>query len=125
MVDARWIQASLSHVPSSSPARSATIPHVPYDSPRPVAPFDTMTSMVAIRRPISPQAAARYQERWAIARERLNEELRATSMETKLRQLASLMQSAREMGWSRPLDEEDDAVRAKWMALRRATLGKP
>ena len=45
-------------------------------------------------------------------------------METKLRQLASLMQSAREMGWSRPLDEEDDAVRAKWMALRRAKLGK-
>ena len=83
-----------------------------------------MTSMVAIRRPISPQAAARYQERWAIARERLNEELRATSMETKLRQLASLMQFAREMGWSQALAEEDDAVRARWMALRRAKLGK-
>ena len=45
-------------------------------------------------------------------------------METKLRQLASLMQSAREMGWSQSLDEEDDAVRARWIALRRATLGK-
>ena len=84
-----------------------------------------MTNMVATRQPISPQDAARYQERWAIVRERLNEELRGTSMETKLRQLASLMQSAREMGWSQSLDEENDAVRARWMALRRATLGKP
>ena len=91
--------------------------------PRTVAPFDTMTSMVASRQPISPQAAARYRERWAIARKRLNEELRATSMEAKLRQLVNLMQSAREMGWSRSLDEEDDAVRARWMALRRARLG--
>ena len=83
-----------------------------------------MMAVVASRQPISPQAAARYRERWAIARERLNEELRATSMETKLRQLANLMQSAREMGWSQSLDDEDDAVRARWMALRRAMLGK-
>ncbi|MDD9982422.1 MAG: hypothetical protein OXU81_13885 [Gammaproteobacteria bacterium] len=83
-----------------------------------------MTNMVAIRQPISAPDAARYQERWTIARERLNEELRATSMETKLRQLANLMQSAREMGWSQSLDEEDDAVRARWMALRRTKLGK-
>ena len=98
--------------------------HDPHDSPRPVAPFDTMMSMVASRQPISPQAATRYRERWTIARERLDEKLRATSTETKLRQLANLMQSAREMGWSQSLDEEDDAVRARWMALRRATLGK-
>ena len=100
------------------------IPYDPHDSPRPAAPFDTMTSMVATRQPISPQAATRYRARWAIVRERLNEEFRATSMETKLRQLANLMQSAREMGWSQSLDEEDDAVRARWMALRRAKLGK-
>ncbi len=80
--------------------------------------------MVAPPQPISPQAAARYRERWAITRERLDEELRATSMDTKLHQLATLMQSAREMGWSRSLDEEDDMVRAKWMALRRAKLGR-
>ena len=97
--------------------------HDPQGSPRTVAPFDTMTSMVATRQPISPQAAARYRERWAIARERLNEELRATSMEAKLRQLVNLMQSADEMGWSQSLDEEDDAVRARWMALRRAGFG--
>ena len=94
------------------------------DLPRTVAAFDTMTPMIATRQPISPQAAARYQERWSIASKRLNEELRATSMETKLRQLAKLMQSAREMGWSQSLDEEDDAVRAMWMAIRRTRLGK-
>ena len=93
-------------------------------APRTVAPSDTMTSMVATRQPISPQAAARYQERWEIARKRLNEELRATSMEAKLRQLVNLMQSADEMGWSQSLDEEDDAVRERWMALRRAKPGK-
>ena len=83
-----------------------------------------MTSMVATRQPISPQDAARYQERWAIARERLNEERRATSMETRLRQVAGLMRFAREMEWSQSLDEEDDAVRARWMALRRAKIGR-
>ena len=97
--------------------------HDSQSSPRTAVPFDTMTSMAATRQPISPQAATRYRERWAIARERLDEELRATSMETKLRQLADLMQSARELGWSQSLDEEDDAVRARWMALRRADLG--
>jgi len=83
-----------------------------------------MPAMDTSPQPISPQAAARYRERWAITRERLNEELRATSMETKLHQLATLMQSAREMGWSQSLDDEDDMVRARWMALRRAILGK-
>ena len=79
--------------------------------------------MGAHHQPLSPQAAARYRQRWAIAGSRLIEELRATSMETKLHQLARLMESAREMGWSRSLDEEDDKVRARWMALRRAKLG--
>ena len=45
-------------------------------------------------------------------------------MEAKLHHLAVLMASAREVEWSRPLDAEDDAVRERWMALRRAKLGK-
>lgn len=79
-----------------------------------------MTHMVATQQPISPRAAARYRKRWAITRERLNQELRATSMDTKLRRLADLMQSTSMMGWSQSLSEEDDAVRARWMALRKA-----
>ena len=80
--------------------------------------------MMETRQPISPQAAARYEQRWAIAHKRLAEELRATPMETKLRRLAALMESASEFGWSRSLDAEDELVRARWMALRRARLGK-
>ena len=45
-------------------------------------------------------------------------------METKLCRLAALMESAREMGWSRSLDDEDDEARARWTALRRAWLGE-
>lgn len=80
--------------------------------------------MIETRAPISPQAAARYEQRWAIARKRLAEELRATPMETRLRRLAALMESASEFGWTRSLDAEDELVRARWMALRRARLGK-
>ena len=75
-------------------------------------------------RSISPRAALEYRRRWALVNRRLTEELRATSMETKLRQLAALMASAGEMGWSRSLAAEDEAVRERWMALRRAQLGK-
>ena len=45
-------------------------------------------------------------------------------METKLYRLAALMESAREMGWSRSLDDEDDEARTRWTALRRAWLGE-
>ena len=80
--------------------------------------------MTQNRQPISPQAAAEYRQRWAVANRRLAKELRSTSMEAKLHHLAVLMASAREMEWSPPLDAEDDAVRERWMALRRAKLGK-
>ena len=62
------------------------------------------------RQPISPEAAAGYLERWALAEQRLVRERRATSMETRLHQLAAPMVSASEMGWSGTLDDEDAAV---------------
>ena len=74
--------------------------------------------------PISPEAAAGYMERWALVERWLVRERRATSMETKLHQLAALMTSASEMGWSGALDEEDEAVRERWMAVRRAVLAE-
>ena len=80
--------------------------------------------MDAKRPPLSPQAAARYIQRWAIVRGRLIKERRATSMETKLHRLAALMASAREMGWSGAPDVEDHAVRRRWTALKRAMSGE-
>ena len=90
-----------------------------------VPAFDTMDLMAENRRPpISPEAAAGYLERWALAEQRLIRERRATSMETRLHQLAALMASASAMGWSGALDDEDAAVRERWMAARRSELGK-
>lgn len=80
--------------------------------------------MVERRQPISPEDAAFYLQRWAVAGRRLKQELRDTPMETKLHRLAALMASAPQMGWSGSRDEEDDAVRERWMALRWAELGK-
>ena len=88
------------------------------------AAFDTIPYMVESRPPISPEDAAAYLQRWAIAGRRLTQELRDTPMETKLHRLAALMASAPQMGWSGSFDEEDDAVRERWMALRRAELGR-
>ena len=79
-----------------------------------------MGRMAENRRPISPEAAAGYMDRWAAGERRLIRERRATPMETRLRQLAALMASASEMGWSGALDAEDDAVQARWMAARRS-----
>ena len=41
-------------------------------------------------------------------------------METKLRRLAALMESASEMGWFGKAEAEKDALRKRWMTLRRA-----
>ena len=75
------------------------------------------------RRPISPQDAAGYARRWSAVRKRLVEERRAMSMETRLRRLAALMESAREMGWYGKAEAEKDALRKKWMTVRRALRG--
>ena len=79
--------------------------------------------MDAKHRPISPQAAARYMRCWPIVGRRLIEEQRAVSMDTRLHRLAGLMASAREMEWSAAHYAEDDAVRKRWTALRRAMSG--
>jgi hypothetical protein len=47
------------------------------------------------------------------------EELRSTSIESKLEQLNALMASARQIGWSEKLAEEADQVRERWARLRR------
>ena len=104
------------HIPSPWPARAQA---------QAVPAFDTMALMAENRRPpISPEAAAGYMERWALAEQRLVRERRETPMETRLHQLAALMASAPAMGWSGALDDEDDAVRERWMAARRSELGK-
>lgn len=47
-------------------------------------------------------------------------ELRETSTASKLRQLAALMGSVGQLGWTRPLEEEETVVRDRWNRLREA-----
>jgi hypothetical protein len=56
-------------------------------------------------------------ERWKRVNEFEVQELRDTSVETKLRQLAALMASAEAFGW-REDQEEIEEVRARWNRLR-------
>ncbi len=88
---------------------------------RPV--FNTMGRMAENRRPNSLEPVAGCMDRWAAAGRRLIRERRANPMETKLHQLAALMASASEMGWSEALGAEDDGVRARWMAARGSEPG--
>ena len=64
--------------------------------------------------------AAGWRERWKAVEEAEREELRATPLEMKVRQLAALMAAAHELGWSEALAAKEAAVRERWMKLRKA-----
>jgi hypothetical protein len=61
-----------------------------------------------------------WKDRWKQVNQAEIEELRRTSPETKLRQLAALMASVDQMGWRESLDAEAALVRERWNQLRRA-----
>lgn len=48
------------------------------------------------------------------------EELRITPMDKKLEQLAILVASAKQMGWTHLLAEEENEVRIRWSKLRNS-----
>ena len=64
--------------------------------------------------------AESYRRRWAAVDAVDLEELRTTPIDVKLRQLAGLMASARAPGWIQPDRVDDQEVRDRWQALRRA-----
>ena len=66
------------------------------------------------------EEALAFQARWRLVSEAELEELRATSPETKLRQLAALMASVEPMGWTEALQAEEQEVRERWIRLRKA-----
>ena len=73
--------------------------------------------------PITSDEARAYFERWALVRDRESQELRRTSMETKLRQLASLMSSRFVFGSEPDREKEVDVVRERWNRLRQTPGG--
>jgi len=69
---------------------------------------------------LTKEQAISFKRRWELVRAREISELRATPIELKLRQLASLMASVRELGWDERLAEDERAVWSRWKRLREA-----
>lgn len=69
---------------------------------------------------LTPQQAHAYLERWRLVGEMEAAELRRTPMETKLRQLAALMQARRVFGVEPSREMETEAVRERWARIKRA-----
>jgi hypothetical protein len=72
---------------------------------------------------VTPDEARAYFRRWELVRAEQARELRSTSMETKLRQLAALMASRRLFGDEPDRDVGVQAVRARWARLRQLLGG--
>lgn len=67
--------------------------------------------------------AQAWKARWELVNEAEREELRNTSAELKLRQLAVLMASVKTFGWAEALADEEAEVRERWNRLRKAYGG--
>jgi len=70
--------------------------------------------------PLTKEQATAFKRRWELLRPREIAELRATPIEVKLRQLAALMASVRDLGWDERLAEGEAAVWRRWKRLRDA-----
>jgi hypothetical protein len=73
--------------------------------------------------PISKSDAQSYLDRWSMVRDVEREQLQTTSMEIKLRQLASLMESRGMFGDDFKREQEVIEVRSRWAMLRKVLGG--
>lgn len=69
---------------------------------------------------ITKAEARSFKRRWKAVNAAEREELRATPAAHKFRQLAALMASVGELGWTEALAAEEAEVRDRWNRLRRA-----
>ncbi len=72
-----------------------------------------------MKRRITQAEAQAFRARWETVNAAEREELRATPMVHKLRQLASLMASVKSLGWTTALAAEEAEVRDRWNQLRK------
>jgi hypothetical protein len=75
---------------------------------------------MAKRREMTKTEARAWMNRWKRVNKFERDELRQTSLEEKLRQLAALMFSCDEFGWTDRLAAESTVVRERWQKLRSA-----
>ena len=62
--------------------------------------------------------ACAWRERWRLVNQAEIQEIRATSFETRFRQLAAMMQTAITLGWASSKPEEIDSIRQRWIRLK-------
>jgi hypothetical protein len=67
--------------------------------------------------------ARAFRERWQRVNAREQEELRATSLETRWQQFNTLLSWAHQLGWAVALGEGEAEVRQRWAQLRKACRG--
>lgn len=72
---------------------------------------------------ITAEQAREYLSRWRLLREAEIDQLRSTSMETKLRQLAVLMASRSLFRTDTERERQADEVRERWNRIREALSG--
>jgi hypothetical protein len=70
---------------------------------------------------ITREEARAFRRRWEAVNAAEREELRAMSMEDKLRQLAALMASRELFSWTDEMRDEEAEVRERWNRLRKAS----
>ncbi len=76
---------------------------------------------MSVKKPRMTKAEGRaFVARWKRVHEAEREELRRTPPEVKLRQLAALMASVEQLGWSEALAAGEEVVRERWKRLRKA-----
>ncbi len=68
---------------------------------------------------ITKSEALTFKMRWEMINDAERKELRNTSLIEKFSQLAALMSSVEEIGWTKALTAEDKEVRNRWNKLRR------
>ena len=69
--------------------------------------------------PMDRQQALAWKDRWKLVREKEIEELKAMTIEERLRQLDTMFALARELGWDKQLAAEEEEARERWSRLHR------
>lgn len=73
-----------------------------------------------MRRPMTRAEAQAFRARWQLVNDAEREELRATPMAVKARQLGTLMGWAGQLGWTESRAAEEQVIRERWQRLRKA-----
>jgi hypothetical protein len=63
--------------------------------------------------------ALAWKEQWKLVRDKEIEELRAMTIEERLRQIDTMFVLARELGWDRHFAAEEQAARQRWGGVHR------